>query len=117
MATKFNSTDVSRSRYVQGGQTERYPTRLGWWTRRTLPTSDTDIQVTIDVRTHQRPWVVAYDVYGSEELEWVVLQYNNILDVTEEFVFGRTIILPTAQRLKLEIFGNPSGGIKMTDSQ
>lgn len=111
-----NSTDVYRSRYVQGGQTERYPTRLGWWTRRSLPTSETDIKVTITTRTHQRPWVVAKDVYGSETFEWVVLQYNNILDVMEEFVVGQVLTLPTHQRLSLEIMGNPSGGIVMTST-
>lgn len=116
MNSKFNSADAHRSRYTQGGQTERYPTRLGWWTRRTLPTSDTDIKVVLTARTHQRPWVVAYDVYGSEQYEWVILQYNHILDVTEEFVYGKELILPTAQRLHLEILGNPSGGVKMTDS-
>ena len=113
---KFNSVDVHRSRYVQGGQTERFPTRLGWWNRRTLPASDTDIKVTIDLRSQHRPWVVAYDVYGSESYEWLVLQYNNILDVIEEFVVGRELILPAPQRLQLEILGNPAGGIKMVES-
>ncbi len=114
--TKYNSTDMSRSRYTQGGQTERYPTRLGWWSRRTLPTSTTDIKLTININYHRKPWLVAKDYLGSEQFVWVVLQYNNILDETEEFVIGRVITLPTKHRLQLEILGNPSGGVTVADS-
>lgn len=114
--TKYNSTDVTRSRYTQGGQTERFPTRLGWWTRRDLPRSTSDVKITLDLNYHRKPWLVAKDYLGSEQFVWVVLQYNNILDEIEEFVMGREITLPTKHRLQLEILGNPSGGIKMTDS-
>lgn len=116
MATQYNSTDVTHSRYTQGGQTERYPTRLGWWTRRAFPKSDTDIKVTITDRSHQRPWIVSYDYYGSEQYEWLILQYNNILDVTDEFVVGTIITIPSHQRLNLEIMSGTTGGQKISDS-
>lgn len=116
MATSSNSTDNNRSRYVQGGTTDRYPTRLGWWDRRSLPTDDSDISVTIDARYQYRPWMVAYDYFGSESLEWVVLQYNNILDTMEEFTQGTVIKLPTQQRLNLEILSKASGGNIVSDS-
>lgn len=105
-----NSVDNKRGRYVQGGTTDRYPTRLGWWDRRDLPTSDTDILVTINARYQFRPWMIAYDYYGQENLEWVILQYNNILDTMEEFVQGAVIRIPTLQRLNLEILSKQSGG-------
>lgn len=114
---KANSTDIFNSRYTQGGTTERYPTRLGWWDRRDLPRSVTDTTLVLTVRYHQRPWVLAFDRYGDERLEWLILQYNGILDVNEEFVTGKEIILPTLQRVKLEMFGNPVGGKRMTDSR
>lgn len=112
---KYNSTDVVRSRYVQGGTTDRYATRIGWWDRRDMPKSDTDITITIDSRYEHRPWIVASDVYGADNLEWVVLQYNGILDVIEEFVVGRVITLPTPHRLNLEILSRSAGGNRVTD--
>ena len=115
MASTYNSADVTRSRYVQGGVVDRYPTRLGWWERRILPRSDSDIRITINARYHQRPWIVAYDYYGAENLEWVVLQYNNILDVIEEFVVGTEIVIPSNQRLNLEILTNGSRGKIVTE--
>lgn len=115
MVASFNSTDVHRSRYVQGGTTERYPTRLGWWSRKPMSKSDTDITITINNRYHQRPWLVAADVYGADNLEWVILQYNCILDVVEEFVMGKVITIPTPQRLNLEILSNQAGGKRMTE--
>lgn len=115
MAT-YNSTNSTRSRYTQGGTTDRYPTRLGWWDRRILPKSDTDIFVTIDARYEFRPWMVAYDYYGSESLEWLVLQYNDILDTMEDFVQGVELRLPTNQRLNLEILSKQTGGKIVSES-
>lgn len=112
----YNSAKVNRSRYVQGGSTDRYPTRLGWWERRILPKSDTDIFVTITKTYEYRPWLVAYDYLGSESLEWVVLQYNNVLDVMEDFKIGAVIQLPTLQRLNLEILSKASGGKIVSES-
>lgn len=111
-----NSANNSRGRYSQGGTTDRYPTRLGWWDRRTLPKSDTDIIITIDARYQYRPWMVAYDYYGSESLEWVILQYNNILDTMEEFGQGVVITIPTSARLNLEILSKQSGGKTVSES-
>lgn len=111
-----NSANSQRGRYAQGGTTDRYPTRLGWWARRVLPKSDTDISITIDPRYEFRPWVVAYDYYGSESLEWVVLQYNNILDPMEEFVQGTVITIPTNARLNLEILSKQAGGKLVSES-
>lgn len=116
MVATYNSTDVARSRYVQGGITDRYPTRLGWWDRRVFTRSDSDIRVTINVRYEYRPWLVAYDIYGSEQLEWLVLQYNGILDVNEEFTQGKVLVLPTPQRLNFEILSNGTGGKNATES-
>lgn len=115
MAT-YNSTEINRSRFVQGGTTDRYPTRLGWWARRDMPKSDSDIIITINARYQYRPWIVAYDYYGSESMEWLVLQYNNILDTMEEFGIGAEIRLPTNQRLNLEILSKQSGGKNVSES-
>lgn len=105
-----NSTEFNRSRYVHGGTTDRHPTRLGWWSRKDLAKSPDDIFVTINARYHKRPWMVAYDYYQDHNLEWLVLQYNSILDINEEFVSGKVIRIPSAQRLGLEILTGSLGG-------
>lgn len=105
------STLFNKSRYVHGGTTVSYPNRLGWWTRRKLPISDDDIFITINARYNKRPWNVAHDYYGSSDLKWVILQYNNILDVNLEFVTGAVIRIPTPQRMGLEFLSGTTGGI------
>lgn len=104
------STEYNRSRYVHGGETTVYPTRLGWWSRKKLPKSDDDIFITINARYNKRAWMVAYDYYGEHNFEWLILQYNSILDPNEEFITGREIRLPTPQRLGLEVLSGVVGG-------
>jgi hypothetical protein len=90
------------SRYVQGGNTDVFPTRLGWWDRKVFTISDDDLILQIDAIYHQRPDRLAYDLYGKATYVWLVLQYNNILDVTTEFVQGKILYLPTPQRVLFE---------------
>jgi hypothetical protein len=54
----------------------------------------------------RRPDLLAYDVYGRADFEWVILQYNNIVDVNEEFVTGATIIMPNRMRIIGDIMTN-----------
>lgn len=102
----LRSDQVRNSRYVQGGTVERFPTRLGWWERRTFASSPTDIEVTIDRKYAQRPDLMAYDAYGKPWLAWVILQYNNIVDINEEFISGKVIKLPTNFRVNTEFLTN-----------
>lgn len=101
MAAK--STDNNKSRYKKGGTTEVYATRLGWWERYVYEKNKSDVEFVITQRYHLRPDQLASDVYGSPVLMWVILQYNNILDVNTEFVQGKVILLPTPARLKTEL--------------
>ena len=105
-----NSTDKKHSRYVQGGDTDRYRHRLGWWERRELPLADDDITFEITPQYEHRPDKVAYDVYGNRDLVWLVLQYNTILDVVTEFVVGEKIRLPSQTRVTREILTKQTGG-------
>ena len=109
-----NSTEIRNSRYVQGGETDRYANRLGWWERRTMPRQDDDIQYTIDKRVEGRPDLIAHHVYGKVQLMWLVLQYNNIVDVETELVAGEEIFLPTMERVMLSIMTKPVGGNPVT---
>ena len=105
-----NSTENTNSRYVQGGTTEIYTNRLGWWERRELPRSDDDVRLTVRPKEAGRPDLISYRLYGKAIYAWVVLQYNNIIDVEEELVAGAEIFLPSQQRLILDIVTKPAGG-------
>lgn len=92
-----------KGRYGYGGGVVDYDTRLGWWERVTLPKADTDLTLTIAGKYIKRPDLLAYDLYGNSTLLWVILQYNNILDVNEEFVNGSVVVVPTKARVFTEL--------------
>ena len=92
-----------RSRYLKGGQTVMWQDKLGWWERKTFTTNVDDVKLVIGPKYHQRPHLVANDIYGKPDLMWFILQYNNIVDVTTEFVEGITITLPTPRRVQMEL--------------
>lgn len=108
-----NSAEVSKGRYTQGGQVERYTNRLGWWERSTLSPSNSDVGYTVTARTALRPDLIAYDVYGTSELQWFVLQFNNIVDINEELTAGTRITLPTPDRLQNSGLNNSTGGVSV----
>jgi|SRR5271157_2449496 len=105
-----SSVQVATSRYVQGGLTDVYPNRLGWWDGVTFTTSPTDLKFILEARYNTRPDLLAYDVYGKATLMWVVLQYNAIVDINEEFITGVQIILPSKSRLFSSILISQTGG-------
>jgi len=98
-----SSVDNKKSRYVKGGITEVFSTRLGWWERIIYERSKDDISYTIEAKYNLRPDLLAFDLYGSPVYTWVILQYNNILDINLEFVEGKTITIPSPNRVKLEM--------------
>jgi len=105
-----SSTDKKNSRLVQGGRSDIYAKRLGWWDRRIFERADDDIQFTITQVYARRPDLVAYDVYGKASLQWLVLQYNNILDINTEFIEDKIIYLPSYERVVFNILNHSEGG-------
>lgn len=98
------------SRYSQGGDTEKIGDKLGWWERRNVVFDDVnEIVYTIDVETVKRPDKVAKKYYNSAELEWVILQYNNIVDINEEFTYGKKILIPSNSYVRTAIITRPVG--------
>lgn len=98
----------SRSRMLQGGETDINKKRLGWWERFILEKDrPSDIRVFISNRYARRPDLVAFDYYGNAKLEWIVLQYNDIVDTLEEFTAGKTIMIPSRDRVYFDILTNP----------
>lgn len=102
------SNQRREGRYVQGGQVSSAGNRLGWWERTIFPTSDTDVPFTVSKKYATRPDLLAYDAYGKANLQWFILQYNNISDINVEFVEGSQIMLPTTQRLFGELLSSTS---------
>lgn len=98
-----------RSRYVHGGDTTVNKKRLGWWEKYLFERNDvTDIRVYIDSKYDRRPDLVAFDFYGDATLEWIILQSNNIVDVVEEFTLGKTITIPSSNRVFFTIMTKPT---------
>ncbi len=110
-----NSIDDPNSRYVQGGVTDVYPDRLGWW-ERTPPTfSSDDIMIpSLNPKYNTRPDLLAYDLYGKAVLAWVILWYNTIVDINEEFISGASIRCPSSARLFSSILTSQTGGNVVT---
>jgi len=114
--TKFklyeNKSSVKKrhSRYLQGGTTDVFKDRLGWWERRDDILTDQvdDIVFTITKRYEHRPYLVAKIFLGREDMEWLILQYNEIVDIIEEFVAGREIRIPSKNRTYFSIATKPS---------
>lgn len=108
-----NSTDDRNSRYVQGGLTEKFAKRLGWWSRYKLrkePT--TDFEFVITNKYHMRPDVLAYDFYGRADYFFIILQFNGIIDITTEFIAGKQIVLPQQSRVAAEFLNKQPGGVE-----
>jgi hypothetical protein len=97
-----NSSKQSEGRYVQGGTTYTIGNRIGWWERRVYKTSPTDVTLTLISKYNKRPDLLAYDLYGKANLQWFILQYNAISDITT-FQQGLQLVLPTRSRLFSEL--------------
>jgi hypothetical protein len=105
-----NSSKQRKSRYTQGGVVDVYPNRLGWWEARTIPRAIDDITVIIQPEEDMRPHRVAYRMYRNDKLAWLVLQYNRIVDLTEEFRAGQKIIIPSERRVHTDLLNRSNSG-------
>lgn len=105
-----NSTKNRNSRYVQGGLTDIYNKRLGWWEKRLLEKQNDDFVFAILKEEAGRPDLISQRVYGKAIYAWLVLQYNNIVDPEVELVPGKVITMPSQTRLTLDIITKAEGG-------
>lgn len=90
----------NNSRFIKGGTVED-TSKPGFWVRNVFPKAADDLTITITDKYKNKPYLIAYDLYGTVELGWFVLQYNDILDSTAELVPGAVIQLPTPKRLNI----------------
>ena len=105
-----NSVEQQHARQVQGGLTDRHNNRLGWWERRDLPKRDDDNLITVQPSEVGRPDLISRRAFGTEKYSWLVLQYNNIVDINEEITIGRRMLLPNQLRLMVDILNQSVGG-------
>lgn len=110
MSRDNNAVQQSTGRYVQGGLTDSFNSRLGWWERTPFAFRTDDIFTHVRPGENARPWLISFRVYNQDGLGWLVLQYNNIVDINEELVPGTRIRLPHPSRVSLSILINPTGG-------
>lgn len=90
------------SRYNSGGKVYKDADgNVKYWERSVIPKDMDDIQYTIAAKYDCSPDLLALDMYGSTSYEWVILQFNNIIDVHEEFRTGKQIKLPSIKKAKL----------------
>lgn len=69
---------------------------------RTVPADDDDVLYEIQSQYHQRPDLLAYDMYGTPKLWWVYTQRNMDLlkDPVYDFKTGVSIYIPKGSRLR-----------------
>ena len=110
-----SSMKKKTSRYVQGGNTDVFKERLGWWEKRTDILNDQidDVHFTLTKEYEFRPWVVAKIFLGREDLDWIILQYNEIVDIMEEFTVGKVIKIPSKARVNFSIITKPTLSSKL----
>jgi len=107
-----SSLNNPKSRYVWGGSVDETTNKkLGWWERRNIPKSDTDIRITITPEYDRKPSLLAFDLYGKDTYGALILQYNNILDINTEFVTGVEIVVPPKSRVEYDIINKQSGDV------
>lgn len=108
-----NSSQLPTSRYVHGGVTEVGQRALEWWERNTFPNDSSDFQYAVENFYEGALHRLSAAVYGNPRYQWLIAQYNNIIDPFTEVTPGRVLFLPTKERLNLMLNGKV-GGIPST---
>jgi hypothetical protein len=104
-----NSTNVTNSRYVAGGETEVNTVRLEWWERSVFQADPSDNTIVVDMHTAGRIDNIAYTYLGDSRLWWFIAQYNGLLDPWAETSIGRVLYIPTVSRAKTLLTGQLGG--------
>lgn len=69
-----------------------------FWQKNDIEHQQDDTIVTLEPKYHQNPDLLAFDIYGTSKLEWLILQFNDITDPWKQFVTGASIRLMTVTR-------------------
>ena len=107
---------MNTSRYVQGGISETENDRIEWWERTIFAKDPTDRVYVVEPIYEGRLDNISNAFYGEPRYWWVIAQFNNILDPSTEIITGRTLLIPTKDRLMLMLTGR-QGGVASTRTE
>lgn len=107
-----NSVNLKKSRYVNGGSTEATEFSLEWWEKNSFESDDSDLTYAVENSVIGRLDLIANAFYNEPQLWWVIAQYNNILDISEEIVPGRILQIPSKERVMTTFLNGAMGGTK-----
>ena len=62
--------------------------------KRTIPTSDLDKTIILDMKYEHSPSLLAYDLYGHSQYWWVIPQRNKLVDPIFSLKAGIELIIP-----------------------
>ena len=93
---------VSYSNESPYADTGLYRLGLDVMTHRKIPRYADDVLFEIEPKYHQRPDLLAFDLYGTPKLWWVFAARNPsaLKDPLYHFVTGNKVFLPKKQTLK-----------------
>lgn len=114
MTRNTDSTKTTNGRYVHGGTTEVNKDQVEFWERKIFQQSDEDKVYVIEEIFDKRPDKLAFVLYEDSRLWWVICQYNNIIDVHDEFVTGKEILIPVKERVINQFLTGTQGGVPST---
>lgn len=106
-----NSVNLKKSRYVNGGTTEVTESALEWWERVFFQSDDSDLTYAVENAVAGRLDLIANAFYDEPRLWWIIAQYNNILDISEEIVPGRILQIPSKERVMTSFLNGQLGGV------
>lgn len=93
----------SNSPYHNTKQTSWY---LDLWEPIDINSNPSDKIITLGSKYHNRPDLLAYDLYGNPTLWWVFMSRNpEILDPIYDFNSGLKIYVPTLNQLMITLGG------------
>lgn len=94
---------TSRYRYATGGQTTSNGRFLGYYDKQNIAPASDDVPWVIEVPFENRPDLIANRFLGNPRLAWVILLRNDILNPLTELTAGKTISIPSNNRVQSEI--------------
>lgn len=107
-----SSLQQRNSRMLQGGDADIIGKKIGWWERKlSSPNVNQYFLVELDITTNKRPDLLSTQYYDTPAYDWIILQYNNIVDITEEFVIGKEIKMPTLSFIHGFVLNNSVRGM------
>jgi len=111
---KDSTYNQKNGRYVRGGTTEVSSRFVEWWERYDLEHDTTDLVYVLEAKYVGRPDLLSYAFYGTTAYKWIIMQYNDILDPTEELVAGRMLLMPTNDKVSSAFSVSKVGGVPTT---